>query len=119
MGTFFAFQQIVANAQVMAIIGTIFGAVIVFGLLYLILERYKRLLAALIVVVSLGCAGAYWYVARRSVSPLDIPKSVVTEQVKVVPVPLPRPRPRVKRRTPRRCPSICPSPFGPPSTGRP
>lgn len=111
MGTLFVLQQIVTNAQVMAIVGTIFGAVIVFGLLYLILERYKRLLAALIVVASLGCAGAYWYVARRSVSPLDIPKSVVTEQVKAAPVPLPRPHTRVKKKATQARPEqpiICP-----------
>lgn len=97
MGTFFAFQQIVTNAQVMAIVGTIFGAVVVFGLLYLVLERYKRLLAALIFVASFACAGAYWYIAHKSVSPLDIPKTVVTERIKAAPVSLPRPRPRVKR----------------------
>lgn len=115
-------QGLMVNSALITAGATIMGAIVVFLLLFLILERYKKSLIAVFMVVLALFGGAYWYIGRsRAISPLDIPKPVVAEVVKVIPasepVPLPKARPparkKIAAKAPKPQPPICltPSPV--------
>jgi len=104
-GTYMALQGLLFNQAVTNAAATIFGAVIVFVLLYMVLERKKKALIGVLIAALLGFGVFYWFMGKsNSGTLLDLPKTVVTERVHPVPapspvatVPLPKPRPRVKK----------------------
>ena len=104
-GTYMALQGLLFNQAVTNAAATIFGAVVVFILLFLVLERKKKALIGVFLAALLGFGAFYWFMGKsNSSSVIDLPKTVVTERIHPVPspspmatVPLPKPRPRVKK----------------------
>jgi len=100
-------QGLMLNNSAMAAASAVFGAVIVFGLLYLLLERKKKALIAVIIALGLAYGAFYYWSGKHHTSILDVPKSIVTERVTAppvcvtpAPVPVPKPRPRVIKKAP-------------------
>ncbi len=102
-------QDLVYNTAVLSAAGTLLGAVIVFILLYMVLERKKTPLIAVFLFMMAAFSGMYWYMGHKAPNPLDIPKTVQTEAIKhyplppqvqpaPLPVPTPKARPRIKKR---------------------
>jgi len=130
-GTYLALQGLMFNNSVMTAASTIFGAVIVFGLLYLLLERKKKALVIAIAALVLSYGVIYYAMGKKNVSSVwDLPKTIVTERihkkvqppvcVQPSPVPVPVPRPRVIRKAPALPPAppvpqdarpLCTGPF--------
>lgn len=105
-------QDLIYNTAVLTAAGTLLGAVVVFVLLYMVLERKKKPLIGMFVLMLAAFSAMYWYMGHKAqVSPMDAPKVVKTEtikpssQVQPTPVPLPKARPRVKKAA---------KPIGPP-----
>jgi len=106
------------NNSVMTAASTAFGAVIVFALLYLLLERKKKALVGALIALVVAYGAFYYWSGKRHTSIFDIPKSIVTERVTAPPVcvtpapaPTPKPRPRVIRKAPAPTPPVDPRPY--------
>lgn len=96
----FGMHNLMVDTAIITGAATLLGAVVVFFLLYLVLERKKKSLVGVLLAFLAGYGIFYWYIGSNNQASLDVPKTVVTERiVKPVqgPVPLPAPRPRVKK----------------------
>lgn len=105
-------QGLIYDTAVLTAAGTLLGAVVVFVLLYMVLERKKKPLIIVFGLMLAAFSAMYWYMGHKAqVSPLDVPKAVKTEAIKPspqmqpTPIPLPKARPRVKKAA---------KPIGPP-----
>ncbi len=87
-------QGLLVNSGLMIAAATVFGAVVVFVLLYLVLERKKKTLIVVFLAILTAFGLFYWRMSRHSVAQLELPKPVIAEPVHIAPSPLPMPAPR-------------------------
>lgn len=100
----FLIQGLWLNAAILTAAATMFGAIIVFVIMYLFLERKKKTLIVVFLAILTAFGLFYWRMSRHSVAQLDLPKPVITTTLTpsdgkpgiMVPIPEPRPRPHAK-----------------------